>query len=159
MPEDWHYSLGHWVEDDPSAPGGASNFAYSSGGAFVSDGYNIISDASGPAPATGDLKSTDPKLSKPVSTDVDFDETMLWTRSLAVQDILAHRRKVQELGHLVAPLDVRFVVLLHETRCTTWKVIGCAVFAAPTAICAVASTPSKTVPSPKVTLDSDPNRL
>jgi hypothetical protein len=31
-----------------------------------------------------------------------------------VQDILAHRGKVQELGHLVAPLDVRFVVLLHE---------------------------------------------
>jgi hypothetical protein len=31
-----------------------------------------------------------------------------------VQDILAHRGKIQELGHLVAPLDVRFVVLLHE---------------------------------------------
>jgi hypothetical protein len=34
VPEAWHYSLGHWVEDDPTAPGGASNFAYSSGGAF-----------------------------------------------------------------------------------------------------------------------------
>jgi hypothetical protein len=31
-----------------------------------------------------------------------------------VQDILAHRGKIRELGHLVAPLDVRFVVLLHE---------------------------------------------
>jgi len=31
-----------------------------------------------------------------------------------VQDILAHRGKIQELGHLVAPLDVRFVVVLHE---------------------------------------------
>jgi hypothetical protein len=34
--------------------------------------------------------------------------------SALVQDILAHRGKIQELGHLVAPLDVRFVVLLHE---------------------------------------------
>jgi len=35
VPEDWHYSLGHWVEDDAvNTPGGASNFAYSSGGAF-----------------------------------------------------------------------------------------------------------------------------
>jgi hypothetical protein len=31
-----------------------------------------------------------------------------------VQDILAHRGKIAELGHLVAPLGVRFVVLLHE---------------------------------------------
>jgi hypothetical protein len=31
-----------------------------------------------------------------------------------VQDILAHRGKIRELGHLVAPLDVRFVVVLHE---------------------------------------------
>jgi hypothetical protein len=31
-----------------------------------------------------------------------------------VQDVLAHRGKIRELGHLVAPLDVRFVVLLHE---------------------------------------------
>ena len=31
-----------------------------------------------------------------------------------VQEILAHRGKISELGHLVAPLDVRFVVLLKE---------------------------------------------
>lgn len=31
-----------------------------------------------------------------------------------VQQILAHRGEVQELGHLVAPLDVRFIVLLEE---------------------------------------------
>lgn len=33
VPEDWHYSLGHWVEDDPNGTP-ASNFAYSSGGAL-----------------------------------------------------------------------------------------------------------------------------
>jgi len=33
VPEDWHYSLGHWVEDDPATTP-SSNFAYSSGGAF-----------------------------------------------------------------------------------------------------------------------------
>jgi hypothetical protein len=33
VPEDWHYSLGHWVEDDPQTLP-SSNFAYSSGGAF-----------------------------------------------------------------------------------------------------------------------------
>ena len=33
LPEAWHYSLGHWVEDDPAATP-TSNFAYSSGGAF-----------------------------------------------------------------------------------------------------------------------------
>jgi hypothetical protein len=31
-----------------------------------------------------------------------------------VQEILAHRGKVRELGHLVAPLDVQFIVLLQE---------------------------------------------
>ncbi len=33
VPENWHYSLGHWVEDDPTTTP-SSNFAYSSGGAF-----------------------------------------------------------------------------------------------------------------------------
>jgi hypothetical protein len=33
VPEDWHYSLGHWVEDDPATTP-ASNFAFSSAGAF-----------------------------------------------------------------------------------------------------------------------------
>lgn len=33
VPEAWHYSLGHWIEDDPTtAP--AQNFAYSSPGSF-----------------------------------------------------------------------------------------------------------------------------
>lgn len=32
VPENWHYSLGHWVEDDSATLAG--NFAYSSGGAF-----------------------------------------------------------------------------------------------------------------------------
>jgi hypothetical protein len=31
-----------------------------------------------------------------------------------VQEILAHRGQVREVGHLVAPLDVRFIVLLEE---------------------------------------------
>lgn len=31
-----------------------------------------------------------------------------------VEEILAHRAEVRQLGHLVAPLDVRFVVLLSE---------------------------------------------
>jgi hypothetical protein len=31
-----------------------------------------------------------------------------------VQEILAHRGQVREVGHLVAPLDVRFIVLLKE---------------------------------------------
>jgi hypothetical protein len=31
-----------------------------------------------------------------------------------VEDILRHRGRVRELGHLLAPLDVRFVLLLHE---------------------------------------------
>jgi hypothetical protein len=34
--------------------------------------------------------------------------------SAFVEDIIRHRGKVRELGHLLAPLDVRFVVLLHE---------------------------------------------
>jgi hypothetical protein len=33
LPTRWHYSLGHWVEDDPAVMP-ASNYAYSSGGAF-----------------------------------------------------------------------------------------------------------------------------
>jgi hypothetical protein len=31
-----------------------------------------------------------------------------------VQEILAHRGQVREVGHLVAPLDIRFIVLLEE---------------------------------------------
>jgi hypothetical protein len=31
-----------------------------------------------------------------------------------VQEILTHRREVREVGHLVAPLDIRFIVLLEE---------------------------------------------
>ena len=37
-----------------------------------------------------------------------------------VQDILAHRGTVQDFGHLVAPLDVRFVILLHEVDANTY---------------------------------------
>jgi hypothetical protein len=57
------------------------------------------------------------------SREVIFGDNVGFTRiptqsvdpfSAWVQDILAHRGKIQELGHLVAPLDVRFVVLLHE---------------------------------------------
>jgi len=33
LPDNFHYSLGHWVEDDPAATP-SSNFAYSSAGAF-----------------------------------------------------------------------------------------------------------------------------
>jgi hypothetical protein len=57
------------------------------------------------------------------SREVIFGDNVGFTRiptqsvdpfSAWVQDILAHRGKIQELGHLVAPLDVRFVVVLHE---------------------------------------------
>jgi hypothetical protein len=37
-----------------------------------------------------------------------------------VQEILAHRDQVEDLGHLVAPLDVRFVILLHEVDANTY---------------------------------------
>lgn len=33
LPDNFHYSLGHWIEDDPAATP-SSNFAYSSAGAF-----------------------------------------------------------------------------------------------------------------------------
>jgi hypothetical protein len=41
-----------------------------------------------------------------------------------VEEILAHRAKVRQLGHLVAPLDIRFVVLLAEADRKRYRFLG-----------------------------------
>jgi hypothetical protein len=41
-----------------------------------------------------------------------------------VEEILAHRADVRELGHLVAPLDIRFVVLLAEADRERYRFLG-----------------------------------
>ncbi len=48
---------------DPLGPGGQNNCSDSSGGGWISSGYNLFSDASCAVTGTGDLATTDPKLS------------------------------------------------------------------------------------------------